>query len=254
MNAAAFLERAGRAVQVRAARNIKVGASSSRLDAPIVSFTFDDFPRSALVVGGRMLEEAGWRGTYFAAGGLCGRKVEGLDHFTPDDLAEAHRAGHEIGCHTFSHLRLRGATSAAATADLDRNARFLDQTLPAAPVRSFAYPYGDLDIGKKVLAARRFAVCRGIWPGVNQAVMDFGQLKAVGLEARSAEHLDVDGWLDAAARVNGWLVFFTHDVSDDPSPYGCTRRAFAEVLDKVAARGWRVLPMAAAADLVREGA
>ena len=34
-----------------------------RSDAPYVSFTFDDFPRSAYLEGGRVLAERGARGT-----------------------------------------------------------------------------------------------------------------------------------------------------------------------------------------------
>ena len=34
----------------------------------VVSFTFDDFPRTALEIGGRILEDAGVRGTYTVPG------------------------------------------------------------------------------------------------------------------------------------------------------------------------------------------
>ena len=38
----------------------------------VVSFTFDDFPRSAWSNGGAVLEEYDVRGTYYAAMGLAG--------------------------------------------------------------------------------------------------------------------------------------------------------------------------------------
>jgi len=41
-----------------------------RHDGPIVSFTFDDFPQSALEVGGRILESEGISGAFYAAFGL----------------------------------------------------------------------------------------------------------------------------------------------------------------------------------------
>lgn len=251
MNAMAPIARAQRAAQVRVARNLKVHALPTHLRAPIVSFTFDDFPRSALSVGGRMLEARGWAGAYFAAGGFCGRTVDGLDYFTPEDLLRAQEGGHEIGCHTFNHLRLRGASASAVREDLDRNAAFIQQHLPSVRLTSFAYPYGDLDLGKKRLAARRFPICRGIWPGLNHGLVDFGQLKAIGLERRALQSLDVDALLDQAAQCNGWLVFFTHDVSDAPSPFGCDTSSFDAVLDKVAARGFRVLPLKNAAGVAR---
>jgi peptidoglycan/xylan/chitin deacetylase (PgdA/CDA1 family) len=247
----ALLARAAKAAQVRLARNLKLNAQDTRLEAPVVSFTFDDFPRSALHEGGRMLRERGWGGTYFAAGGFCGRSVDGLDYFDRDDLIRASEEGHEVACHTFGHLRLPETGGAAIADDLERNAAFVAEALPEHRLSSFAYPYGDLDLRKKAMIARRYPVCRGIWPGINAGRMDFAQLKAVPLERRSLDGLDVEAWLDRAQAQNGWLIFFTHDVSDDPSPYGCSRKAFEAVADAVVRRSLRVLPMKNAAGLAR---
>src|SRR4051812_20070179 len=104
----ALLSRAAKAAQVRLARNVKFNALDTRLSEPVVSFTFDDFPRSALTEGGRILRERGWAGPYFAAGGFCGRTEGGLDYSDRDDLVQAAENGHEIGCRTFGHLRLPG--------------------------------------------------------------------------------------------------------------------------------------------------
>ena len=247
----AFLSRAAKAAQVRLARNIPLNGLDTRLEAPVVSFTFDDFPRSALTEGGRILRERGWAGAYFAAGGFCGRTVDGIDYFDRDDLIQASEQGHEIACHTFGHLRLPETGAADIQADLDRNAEFIAEVLPDQRLSSFAYPYGDLDLGKKALIAKRFPVCRGIWPGINAGRMDFAQLKAVPLERRSLDGLDIEAWLDQAEKARGWLIFFTHDVSDDPSPYGCDRKRFEAVADAVARRGLRVLPLKNAAGLAR---
>ncbi|HEY4032082.1 MAG TPA: polysaccharide deacetylase family protein [Caulobacteraceae bacterium] len=246
-----LLPRAAKAAQVRLARNIKINGLDTRLDEPVVSFTFDDFPRSALTEGGRILRERGWAGAYFAAGGFCGRRVDGLDYFDRDDLVQAAEEGHEIGCHTFSHLRLPDTSAREIQADLERNAAFIADVLPDHRLSSFAYPYGDLDLGKKALLGRRFPICRGIWPGINAGRMDFAQLKAVPLERRSLANLDVEAWLDRVQAERGWLIFFTHDVSDDPSDYGCSRQAFEAAADAVARRGIRVLPVKNAVGLAR---
>jgi peptidoglycan/xylan/chitin deacetylase (PgdA/CDA1 family) len=247
----ALLSRAAKSANVRLARNVKLNALDTRLAEPVVSFTFDDFPRSALHEGGRLLRERGWAGTYFAAGSFCGRTVDGLDYFDRDDLVQAAEEGHEIGCHTFGHLRLPGSRPEEIEADLKRNAQFVAEVLPDHRLSSFAYPFGDLHLGQKALIARRFPICRGIWPGINAGRMDFAQLKAVGLERRSLEGLDAEAWLDRVQAERGWLIFFTHDVSDDPSAYGCFRGAFEAVADAVARRGIRVLPVKNAVGLAR---
>jgi peptidoglycan/xylan/chitin deacetylase (PgdA/CDA1 family) len=247
----ALVSRIARAAQVRLARNVPLNALDTRLTEPVVSFTFDDFPRSALHEGGRMLRDRGWTGTYFTAGIFCGRRVDGLDYFDRDDLVEAAGQGHEIGCHTFGHLRLPETAPEAIEADLRRNAEFVAEALPGQRLSSFAYPFGDLHLGQKALIARRFPICRGIWPGLNTGRMDFAQLKAVSLERRMTEGFDVEAWLDRAQAERGWLIFFTHDVSDDPSPYGTARGAFEAVADAVARRGVRVMPVKNAVGLAR---
>lgn len=249
-----LLSRAAKAAHVRLARNVKLKGLDTRLDAPVVSFTFDDFPRSALTEGGRILRRHGWAGTYFTAGGFCGRTVDGLDYFDRDDLVQASEEGHEIACHTFGHLRLPQTRRPDIEEDLERNARFLGEVLPEHRLSSFAYPYGDLDLGRKAQLSARFPACRGIWPGINAGRMDFAQLKAVPLERRSLGELDIEAWLDRAEAGRGWLIFFTHDVSDDPSPYGCDRETFERVAAAVARRNVRVLPVKNAAGLARYAA
>jgi peptidoglycan/xylan/chitin deacetylase (PgdA/CDA1 family) len=247
----ALLARAAKSANVRLARNLKLNALDTRLDEPVVSFTFDDFPRSALRHGGRILGERGWTGTYFTAGGFCGRRLDGIDYFDRDDLVQAAEEGHENGCHTFGHLRLPETRPQDIEADLQRNADFVAEVLPGHRLSSFAYPFGDLHLGQKAQLARRFPICRGIWPGLNTGRMDFAQLKAVSLERRMSEGVDAEAWLDKAEAERAWLIFFTHDVSDDPSPYGSDRRTFEAVADAVARRGIRVLPVKNAVGLAR---
>src|SRR5438477_12607694 len=80
-----------------------------RLDPPgIVTITFDDFPASARKAGGKVLEAHGARGTYYASFGvMSGAAVRGGavdDAAAKDQIEEVLALGHEVGCHTFSHI------------------------------------------------------------------------------------------------------------------------------------------------------
>ena len=70
----------------------------------MVSFTFDDFPASALENGGAILEQRGWRGTYYVATGLMDQSIEVGEAFSAHHLETCAARGHEIGHHTFAHL------------------------------------------------------------------------------------------------------------------------------------------------------
>src|SRR5207237_1150170 len=53
---------------------------------PLISFTFDDFPRSALLTGGAILKRFGLLGTYYASFGLMGTKAPTGSIFLADDI------------------------------------------------------------------------------------------------------------------------------------------------------------------------
>ena len=78
----------------RLTRNWSPHALPSRATTPVVSFSFDDFPRSAAREGARVLREFGVKGTYFVAGARAGRHLDDVDQFTKDDLLAVADAGH----------------------------------------------------------------------------------------------------------------------------------------------------------------
>ena len=70
-------------------RNVPLGDQG-----PIVSFTFDDFPRTAFSTGGAILEQFGARGTYYAALGLMNTSNELGEQFRSMDLDALLEKGH----------------------------------------------------------------------------------------------------------------------------------------------------------------
>ena len=239
-----------RSATERLARNWVWAARPNRAQTPMVSFTFDDFPKSARTCGAPVLKARGVAGSFYVAGSFEGRREEGIDYFHREDLIGLAEEGHEIGCHTFGHIRLPTSTDEEILDDLDRSRDFIGEALGGYQARSFAYPFGDVTVWKKHLVARRFEVSRGIFPGVNQRLIDLRQLKSIPLERRSFEMEAALTALDVAASSNGWVTFFSHDVSDDPSPYGCTPDELGRLVDAALDRGIRVLPVKDAADLV----
>jgi peptidoglycan/xylan/chitin deacetylase (PgdA/CDA1 family) len=213
------------------------------LERPMISITFDDFPVSAWEIGGRILEQHGGRGSYYVSGKLCGTLFEGKPMIDVHRLAEVAAAGHEIGCHTFSHRRLLGAPDREIETEIDANLSFLRTVLPQQEIATFAYPYGAVSVAAKRIASRRFGACRGVFAGINAENADFGLLAGVCLEAHVLLRRSVAQWIQDAVRVNGWLIFLTHDVTDAPSAYGVTPRFLEDVVKSAVAAGCDVLPV-----------
>lgn len=221
-----------------------------RAKAPVVSFSFDGFTRSAATAGAALLREFGVRGTYFVAGSRMARYLDGLEHFVQQDLVDLIEAGHEIGSHTYSHMKLSNAGRIQIRDDLERNQDFVQRIVSDYTMSSFAYPHGEVSVSSKDLLRAYFPICRGIWYGMNKRNIDFMNLKAVSL-APSLDHAKLLGLIDEVKISNGWLIFVAHDVSDHPSSRGCRPRELARIVSAVLERGIDILPIKNAAGRAR---
>jgi peptidoglycan/xylan/chitin deacetylase (PgdA/CDA1 family) len=208
----------------------------------IVSFTFDDFPRSAWVNGGATLEKYGCRGTYYTAMGLAGTANNLGPMFTLDDLRAAHAHGHEIACHTFSHRDCARVPAAEIAAEIDKNADALSQVLGGAAVMNFAYPFGGVSQSAKSALARRFASCRGTGRGLIHGTVDLADLPGTSLYSRNFDRDRLRQLIQDAQAENAWLIFYTHDMAEEPSPFGCTPAQFQSIV-AYAAENAAVLPV-----------
>jgi peptidoglycan/xylan/chitin deacetylase (PgdA/CDA1 family) len=226
-------------------RKLPLKSVRSRLERPLASITFDDFPKSAWTVAGPILERFGARATYYAAGRFCGGHEDGIVYFDAEDLRAAQRAGHEIGAHSFAHQMAPLVSSAELVADEARNALALCEILGEGGTRpsSYAYPYGEVSPRTKALMGKLFANARGIRPGVNAGRIDLAQLLAVPIEHRRWRPDEIAAAVEEARASNGWLILFTHDVSEQPSPFGCTPAMLTEVLEMLAAAEVPVTPV-----------
>ncbi len=212
------------------------------LERPMVSFSFDDAPATACEAGATALEARGLRGTYYFAAGLTGRDGPMGRFATGQDARRLHDAGHEIACHTFSHLDCGQSSKAETLADIDRNAASLAQWGTGEPV-SFAYPYGDVGAPAKTALAGRFKTLRALHHGLIADGADLNQAPAVGIEGAEGEAV-ANSWLDKAKARKAWLILYTHDVAEEPSQWGCTTGALERLIDRAVAEGFDVVTVA----------
>ena len=207
----------------------------------VVSFTFDDFPRSAWTEGGPILERHGLRGTYYAAMGFAGGGNHLGPMFETGDLVAAHGNGHEIACHTLSHRDCMRAAPADIAAEIERNGAALTALLRTKPT-NFAYPFGGVSQTAKNAAHGRFASCRGTGRGINHGTVDLADLRSTSLYSHDFDRERLCQLIDDAQASSGWVIFYTHDVAEAPSPFGCTPADFQSIV-AYAAENMPVLPV-----------
>jgi peptidoglycan/xylan/chitin deacetylase (PgdA/CDA1 family) len=233
-------------VSHRLAMHLRADRFRLRNKTPMVSFTFDDIPKSAATTGARLLEQHNAHGTFYVAGGLVGRRSPHWMPTSEGDLVALHRKGHELACHTFSHKRACDLDARQLNEEIEKNRQYL-QTLDASiKIENFAYPYGVGSLlGKRQLKAA-FRTGRGIVPGVNSGTVDMQYLRATPLVQELIDGDGIERAFDETRTANGWLIFYTHDVADSPSPYGCSPGLMKHALEAASRRNIPVLSMAEA--------
>ena len=232
-----FAERAARKFAALGKRPV-----SSVWPHGVVSFTFDDFPRSALVHGGSILERHQARGTYYTAFGLAESANELGEMFDRDDIRSAHLRGHEIACHTYSHRNCAQSEKGLLQAEVRDNAGALAPIVDGKGMTSFSYPFGAVSPQARAVMGRSFSSCRGIQPGINERIPDYAELRANKIYATQFDQAKLRDLIDMNFALGGWLIFYTHDVEDSPSAFGCTQ-AQLETVVEYAARRMPVLPV-----------
>jgi peptidoglycan/xylan/chitin deacetylase (PgdA/CDA1 family) len=214
-------------------------------DRPIVSFTFDDVPDSALTNGAAILEKYDARGTFYIAGALEGVVEPDRTLIDREGCRDLFVRGHEIGCHTFTHDRIR-AYGPSLGKDIDRNLDYLKEAGISRRPTNFAFPYNAAwPLARKELA-RRYVTCRGGGEAINRGDVDPTMLRAVEIRQPEERARNLTRWIDDVVRKPGWLIFFTHDIADPPTTFGAKPATFDTLVRHARESGCDIMTVDAA--------
>lgn len=226
----------------RVCRRLTVKMAQKPLRLPqnrtIISFSFDDCPVSGLENGVSALEKEGWLSSIYVACGLFNVENHLGKMMGPEDVKALNNSGHEIGEHTFSHRDAKTMGIEKFQIDIDRNQAALAD-LGTPPSETFAYPYGETFPSLKKALESQFKGSRGINKKIHTDTVDLNQIGSLPLYSNT-----IDSAVEAVKNVSqsgGWLTFFTHDVRENPSDYGCTPDTMRQIIEAVKDTGAEVL-------------
>ncbi len=209
------------------------------IETPIISITFDDFPKSAVDIGAREMNARGLRGTFYTCAGLAGQTNHHGRLFDPEDLPRLEAAGHEIAGHTFDHMDCLTLSDAALERELSKNSATLKQMGVKQSVDNFAFPFGQNSAALKARLGAEFKSLRGITDGVHAGNADLNELKSCGFYSGTAGRV-IKRIENLKARP-AWITIFTHDIQDSPTQWGCTEVEFISLLDAAELSGARIM-------------
>lgn len=219
------------------------------LPHPVVTFTFDDAPISAFVDGGEILAKHGFGGTFYISLSLMnGPDLE--TRFTSEHLRRVLAQKSELGCHTYGHIDLAKINADEGIADIQRNQEILNKLLPGIQFKNFSYPFGSQTRPIKKFASTNFRSARGIDEGINTQKTDLCNLKTVKLYEGKYPLEYIFEKISDAEKNNGWLIFYTHDVEDKYTDWGCSPAYFEAVVQECSKRGITVTTINEALNLV----
>ncbi len=211
------------------------------LKTALITFSFDDCPHSACETGKQILEKHKALGTYYISAGFMDQEDHQGSCFSKADIECLHASGHEIACHSYAHLDTAKISIDGLSKDLSKNQKEMQHILGKGfSPQNFAYPFGNMTPLVKRNLRQRYATCRSVRTGVNRGMIDLACLKAVEINEINAPETCMK-FVDDVVENGGWLIFFTHDVRENPSRYGCTPEHFENVVVKARRSGAQIL-------------
>ena len=210
----------------------------------VVSFSFDDVPASACQIGADIFERHQLRASFY----VCGQLTDGVEQNQPchsvSDLQRLEKNGHEVACHTYSHLNCATTNLPRLEQDWDQNRRFFQQhAIATAETTGFAFPFGAYGLPAKLAARQRFAYSRITGGGTQLGRADLYALRAQALYAHQADAQGIQQLIVQTAAEGGWLILYSHEVTPDPGPWGTTPAQLEETIQAALHASCKILPV-----------
>lgn len=202
-------------------------------NSKIVSFTFDDVPKSTFNNAIPILDKYSIKGTFYVALSLMERENKRNGLFTEEDVHKCINSGHELGCHSYSHIHFCNINNGEYIKnDLTCNLTALQILSPGRSFKNFSYPFGEQTITGKRIVSNLYTSCRGTDYGMNLGKTDLNNLKAIKLYESKNSPEEIYSILNGFSQSGGWLIFYTHDVQENFSSSGCSPQYLESVIRK----------------------
>lgn len=219
-------------------------------DRPIISITFDDVPCSAMTHGVPILDKYDIKATFYVAMGLARQYVRSMDvqesFIRPEDIHKLSLCGHDIACHTYSHYELGKGTAQGMALDAKKNVQQLCELLGVRSIEHFSYPFGQVTFNVKRLLGESYKSMRSSRTGINKVSVDMYLLRAISVYSHTFDKKRLMQAIDKVVVSGGWLIFYTHGVTENPDAYSCTPEQFDWLIEQCALSRAEVLTVSEA--------
>jgi len=195
-----------------------------------VTLTYDDAVPNQIKYHVPLMEERGFRGTFFVFANAISRGQS--NNWEP--WVRIAEKGHEIGSHTLSHPRLTELSEEEIERELSESKRIIGEHIGEDPL-TFAYPYAQHDPRVRRIAKSHYISARAGGATVAPPTpLDLYDVPSF-VPATKTTLEEMNSWVDAALETGGWMVEMIHGIEGkgwQPIP----RERFAAHFDYMAER------------------
>lgn len=191
---------------------------------PLITVTFDDGAESIYKYAMPLLQKYGIHTTQYVLGGTA----DDPQYVSWAQIAQMQKSGHEIACHTMTHLDLTTLNDH----DLDYQLRECRTVLSEryGAITNFASPYGAANTHTLDVIGKYFDSARNTDGDPTNGVTDvdvntasnFNIYNIIGVTVRHDTSVDeLKALVDYAKKTNGWVVLTYHQADEGTgSQYG----------------------------------
>jgi|WetSurSiteA1Bulk_404760.scaffolds.fasta_scaffold09987_3 peptidoglycan/xylan/chitin deacetylase (PgdA/CDA1 family) len=217
---------------------------------PMISFAFDDFPLSAGVTGAGIINNYNLKATFFISLGKLGQNSAVGKICEVDTLKNLISQNHEIGSHTYDHTNRFEVSIDDYEKSIIKNQQCFEELFPGGRLETFSYPFGIAGNRAQMIVQKHFRCARTSNIGVNFGKVDVNMLKAFPVYGSGEEIELLKSAIQFTIIERGWLIFYTHDVRENPSLYGCTPKYLEEVVRLSVESGAKIVTIKEACNIL----
>lgn len=218
--------------------------------SPMISFAFDDFPVTAGINGAGILNKYDIKGTFFISLGILGQESNVGKISDLNIIKNLITDGHEIGSHTYGHVNRFDISLEDYEKSIIKNELSFKDLISKNGFDTFSYPYGIAGNRVQQIVKKYFRCARTSNIGVNFGQTDLNMLKAFPLYGRGEELDLMRSAIQFTIKENGWSIFYTHDVVENPSLFGCTPKYLEDVVKLSVESGAKIVTLKEACDIL----
>ncbi len=189
---------------------------------PLISFSFDDFPISAAITGADILNKYNIKGSFYVSLDLLDKESNVGIICDINSIKKLISKNHEIGSHTYTHANAYEDSIESYEKSIIQNENNFKNLFLANGFETLSYPFGFVSTDAKRIAQKHFRCARTSYQGINIGRIDLNMLKAYPIYGKGENIELMNSIIDNNNKKRGWLIFYTHDVAENPSAFGCT--------------------------------